>query len=173
MDFTGTVTGIVRAAGRLQLPEYRGGGRQRVSVWLLCTRRVSDRKFKWGFVWNDSWKTIKAGFCGSFLQSYRRVPRLSLFHDLPGRLQAAPGAAGKQTGRKLLLPVLSDVFWCMPAETAGDRGSDPLAGACVSDTPFADCYSSHAPFAKARLRRSPLLRSSFLLIKWRSLRAFL
>lgn len=22
----------------------------------------------------------------------------------------------------------------MPAETAGDRGSDPLAGACVSDT---------------------------------------
>ena len=26
-DFTGTVPGIVRAAGRLQLPEYRGGGR--------------------------------------------------------------------------------------------------------------------------------------------------
>ena len=60
----------------------------------------------------------------------------------------------------------------MPAETAGDRGSDPLAGACVSDTPFADCYSSHAPFAKARLRRSPLLRSSFLLIERRSLRTF-
>ena len=34
-------------------------------------------------------------------------------------------------------------------------------------------YSSPAPFAKARLRRSPLLRSSFLLIKWRSLRTFL
>ena len=34
-------------------------------------------------------------------------------------------------------------------------------------------YSSPAPFTKARLRRFPLLRSSFLLIKWRSLRTFL
>ena len=39
--------------------------------------------------------------------------------------------------------------------------------------PFQNCYSLHAPFAKPRLRRSPLLRSSFLLIKWRSLRTFL
>ena len=34
-------------------------------------------------------------------------------------------------------------------------------------------YSSLAPFAKAHLRCFPLLRSSFLLIKWRSLRGFL
>ena len=34
-------------------------------------------------------------------------------------------------------------------------------------------YSSLAPFAKAHLRCFPLLRSSFLLIKWRSLRALL
>ena len=34
-------------------------------------------------------------------------------------------------------------------------------------------YSSHAPFAKSRFQRSPLLRSSFLLMKWRSLRTFM
>ena len=35
------------------------------------------------------------------------------------------------------------------------------------------CYCSLAPFAKPPLRGSPLLRSSFLLIDWRSLRTFM
>ena len=47
------------------------------------------------------------------------------------------------------------------------QGIYVTAGCCKNG------YSSLAPFAKPRLRRSPLLRSSFLLIKWRSLRDFL
>ena len=43
----------------------------------------------------------------------------------------------------------------------------------INDSKELKCYCSLAPFAKAHLRCFPLLRSSFLLIKWRSLRALL
>ena len=50
------------------------------------------------------------------------------------------------------------------------RASSPASQAVRSLSAREKRYCSPAPFAKPRLRRSPLLRSSFLLIKWRSLR---
>ncbi len=52
--------------------------------------------------------------------------------------------------------------------------SSVLLAPCYSSTPHLFCQTVHsAPFAKPRFQRSPLLRSSFLLMKWRSLRTFM
>ena len=51
--------------------------------------------------------------------------------------------------------------------------SSVLLAPCYFSTPYLFCQTVHsAPFAKPRFQRSPLLRSSFLLMKWRSLRTF-